>query len=440
MPKKIMLQCASNVNKNAVRREIIDGVEHIVISSYTMPDNIIMNGGMYPAEEIAKSFNSLERTLAPVEHPLDNDGNFISATDPQAIHNFHAGAFNVNVTRDNGRVHIEKFINVQEAIKSDKGKRLLDRINELETNDNPRPIHTSTGVFLVPNILDKPITNADGNEYTWVASEMTFDHDAILLDNVGAAQPKDGVGMAVNSQGEECKIERFQINMPDGQSQSDVRDSINQKLNDFLQRDVWIQDIFENVVIYENNDILFSVPYSIDDDGIVTIMGIPLTVEREVSYTPKINQKGDDMKEAILNALKEAEIDSTGMDDTALLKAYDSIQANQSGEPGDEEEVEEGDNGEDIASVVANALAPLVEKIDGLESKINAGANDEHDKYAEIVGNSDKYAGLTVEACKALKTEDLKTMAANCGSAVGIPLTTNAGSDDAFTAPSDMQD
>lgn len=440
MTKKIMLQCASNVNKDAVKREIIDGIEHIVISSYTMPDNIVMNGGMYPADEIAKSFSSLERTLAPVEHPLDSDGNFISATDPQAIHNFHAGAFNVNVTRDNGRVHIEKFINVQEAMKSDKGKRLLDRINELETNDNPRPIHTSTGVFVVPNVLDKPVVNDVGKKYTWVASEMTFDHDAILLDNVGAAQPKDGVGMAVNAQGEECQIERFEINMNDerGQSHGDVREAIQQKLNDFIQRDVWIRDIFENEVIYENNDILFSVPYSINEEGIVTIMGIPLTVEREVSYTPKINQKGDEMKEAIINALKDADIDSTGMDDEALLKAYDSIHANQEGDEENEEESAD-DNNEDIATAVANALAPLVEKIDGIESKLNAGANEEHNKYAEIVGNSDKYAGLTVNACKALKTEDLKTMAANCGAAAGIPLTTNAGSD-AFSAPSEMQD
>lgn len=445
MSDRIMLQCASNVNKDAVKREIIDGIEHIIISSYTMPDDIVMNGGLYPAAEIEQSFATLERTLAPVEHPLDNDGNFISATDPQAIHNFHAGAFNVNVTRDNGRVHIEKFINVQEAIKSDKGKRLLDRINELETNDNPRPIHTSTGVFLVPNILDKPVTNAAGQEYTWIASDMTFDHDAILLDNVGAAQPKDGVGMAVNAKGEECKIERFEINIPDGQSQDDIRQAINKKLSEFIQHDVWIIDIFEDDVIYDNNDVLFSVPYTIDDVGIVTIMGIPLVVEREVSYTPKINQKGDEMKEAILNALKEAEIDSAGMDDEALLKAYDTMLVNQSG--GDEDKSDEdgeddstGDNSEDITSIIANALAPITEKVDALDNKINASANDEHVKYAEIVGNSEKFAGLSVEACKALKIDDLKAMAANCGYGAGIPLTINVGTDDEFSAPVEMQD
>ena len=131
--KRKMIQCASPVDKGAVSRMNIGGVEHIVVSSFTLPDNVVMNGGLYPAEEIEKSFMSLEETLAPVEHPQDVQGNYISANSPHAIHNFHAGAFNVNVSRENGRIKIQKHINVQEAMKTDRGKRLLDRINEIET-------------------------------------------------------------------------------------------------------------------------------------------------------------------------------------------------------------------------------------------------------------------------------------------------------------------
>ena len=105
MPKRILIQCQTVVSRDAVRRETIDGVEHIIISSRTLPDNIVMNGGLYPAEEIAKGFASLERTLAPVEHPLNANGQFISATDPTAIHNFYAGAFNQNVRQEGGRSH-----------------------------------------------------------------------------------------------------------------------------------------------------------------------------------------------------------------------------------------------------------------------------------------------------------------------------------------------
>ena len=180
MPKKIMVQCSTRIHKADISRSSIAGVEHIVVSSATLPDNVVMNGGLYPAEEIEKGFATLERTLAPVEHPVDSNGNFLSASDPVAIHGFHAGAFNTNVRRENGRVLVDKTVNVQEALKTERGKRLLDRINELETSDSPRPIHTSVACFLEVEELAEPQTNAVGDEFTWIARNMVFDHVAIV--------------------------------------------------------------------------------------------------------------------------------------------------------------------------------------------------------------------------------------------------------------------
>lgn len=203
-----MIQCLSKVNKSAISRQHIDGIEHIVVSSYTLPDDIVMNGVLYPAAEIEKSYRSLERTLAPVEHPTNSNGEFIPATDPYAINNFYAGAYNMNVSRENGRVHVEKHINVQEALKTDRGKRLLDRIDELETSESPRPIHTSVGVFLEVEKCRKPKKNSAGDEYTSIGKNMIIDHDAILLDSVGAATPDQGVGMAVNADGQKMDVDR----------------------------------------------------------------------------------------------------------------------------------------------------------------------------------------------------------------------------------------
>ena len=207
--KARMVLCSAKVNPNAIRREQINGVEHIIVSSYTLPDNVVMNGVLYPANEIESGYQSLERTLAPIEHPVNANGEYISANDPDAIHNFYAGAYNVNVTRKDGRVHIEKHINVQEALKTDRGKRLLDRINEIENNDNPRPIHTSTGLFLTIETLKEPRVNENNDEYTMIGRDFVFDHDAILLDSVGAATPEQGVGMAVNSDGMVVGVDRI---------------------------------------------------------------------------------------------------------------------------------------------------------------------------------------------------------------------------------------
>lgn len=210
MKNRKMVQCISKVNKSNIKRQTIDGIEHIIVSSYTLPDDIVMNDVLYPASEIEKGYRSLERTLAPVEHPMNSHGEYISATDPYAINNYYAGAWNMNVTRENGRVHVEKHINVAEALKTDRGKRLLDRINELETSEKPRPIHTSVGVFLEVEKCGgkKKRMNAAGQEYTMIGRNLLMDHDSILLDSVGAATPEQGVGMAVNNEGHKVSVDR----------------------------------------------------------------------------------------------------------------------------------------------------------------------------------------------------------------------------------------
>ena len=210
-PDRRMVQCLSQVNPNAVSRRQINGVEHIIVSSWTLPDDVVMNDVIYPAEEIEAGYETLERTLAPIEHPINSNGEYISAADPEAIHNFYAGAYNANVTRENGRVHIEKHINVQEALRTDRGKRLLDRINEIETSDKPRPIHTSVALWLTLEKLNKPRTNAAGDQYSMIGRDFIYDHDAILLDSIGAATPEQGVGMAINSSGQRIGVDRVFI-------------------------------------------------------------------------------------------------------------------------------------------------------------------------------------------------------------------------------------
>lgn len=454
---RVMIQCRTVVQRDAVRRESIEGVEHIIVSSATLPDDIVMNGGLYPATEIEKSFGTLELTLAPIEHPTDTDGSFISASDPRAIHGFHAGAFNRNVRRENGRVHIDKFINVAEALKTERGKRLLDRIEELETSSDPRAIHTSVGVWLTTEQLDQPKTNAAGDEYTWVAREMVFDHDAILLDSVAAAQPSQGVGIAVNKEGEKCDVESFELAAKKPSRSGDPTDlekacvgaylnrlrgnqsasELRQAVDDALERSAidadWIEELFEDKVIFWSKESLFEVPFTVDANDVVTIVGIPLPVERTVTFTPKTNRsEGDAMKELIINALKEAGIETEGLSDDQLMDKYSALQANRD---------DIGDD--DVATVVANAVTeankPLIEKIDGLEAKVNSADEAELDRLAELIGNSDKFGGLDVEAAKKLGIDTLKGMAATCEPAFGLSPVINAGStDESFQAPAEM--
>lgn len=429
--KRVLVQCSTLVDRSAVSRKSVDGVEHIVVSSHTLPDDIVMNGGLYPSEEIENSFATLERTLAPVEHPKDAAGNYLPAADPAAIHNFYAGAFNANVRRENGRVSLDKVINVQEALKTDRGKRLLDRIEELETSSDPRPIHTSTGVFLDIEVLDAPKVNAAGQEYTWIARDLVFDHDAILLESVAAAQPHQGVGMGINTTGDEVEVQQALVTIDadsdEDMSHSEIRDALEQAIRQPPLKGDWVADIFDNTVIFWIDDLLFSAPY-VMDGRTAKIVGIPLPVERDVTYIPKTNQKGDAMKELMLKALADAGVTvNADISDDDLLTKYNEllVTQNSSGDDG------ASDDQASQADGIVNALKPFMEKLDGLEAKINQNDAAEIERLAGIIGNSDKYPGLDVDAAKKLGEDTLKAMAANCVPAHGVPLTVvNGGVDD----------
>lgn len=185
--KQIRVNIRSAVNAAAIRRERRDGRDVVIVPSATLPDGVVMNGIRYPADEIAKSFATLEGTPAPLGHPTMN-GSFVSASDPRGMVRGFVGAWNENVRQEGGRVFMDKVIDVAFANQIDGGKAVLHAIEKGE------PIHTSTGLLCKLEACNGE--QQDGAKH--VARNMLFDHDAILIGEDGAATPEQGVGMLVN--------------------------------------------------------------------------------------------------------------------------------------------------------------------------------------------------------------------------------------------------
>ncbi|MGA0540719.1 hypothetical protein [Neotabrizicola sp. VNH66] len=185
MSKQARINIRTAVNTSKIRRERRAGRDVIVVPSATLPDDVVMNRVRYPAAAIEKGFGSLEGTPAPLGHP-SIEGQFISASDPRGMVRGFVGAWNENVRRENGRVLIDKVIDVEFATQLTGGKSVLEAISKGE------PIHTSTGLYA----LMKPLENDADADFE--ASELVFDHDAILIGEDGAATPAQGVGMLVN--------------------------------------------------------------------------------------------------------------------------------------------------------------------------------------------------------------------------------------------------
>ena len=189
--KQVRVNVRSIANVKAVRREKRNGRDVMVVPSATLPNDVVMNGIRYPAAEIAKSFKGLNRTPAPLGHPTVN-GQFVSATDPEGINIGYIGAWNENARQENGRVLLDKVIDIEVASRTEGGKAVLAAINAGD------PIHTSTGLLCEL----EPVKGEDGIRAN--AKNIFWDHDAILLNEEGAATPEQGVGMLVN--GEQIEV------------------------------------------------------------------------------------------------------------------------------------------------------------------------------------------------------------------------------------------
>ncbi|HHQ5719992.1 TPA: DUF2213 domain-containing protein [Klebsiella variicola subsp. variicola] len=336
-----VVNSASNITT-----ETIDGKPHIVVRGITpVVDDIVMNRKLYPAAEIEKAYNTLERNPMPLGHPKV-DGKHVSARDVRAVNEYHVGAWLQNVSHKDGKVTGDMYVNRQYAESSEKGKRLINRLDEMIAGTNSEPIHISTGL-LYSGIAANG--ESKGKKYNEIATNMMFDHVAVLLDEPGAGTPSEGVGIFVNSEGEEVEIEvallsdaadctregllnktKFFFTNASNFSFDDIQRAISDKLHEGRADDKWLwpESVWPDSFIYRDEAKYFKQKYLIDDDGKAVFVGEPVEVVRKpIEYEIKTNGENDPMKELIINALQAAGKPTEGKSDAELMDAYNQLAA-----------------------------------------------------------------------------------------------------------------
>jgi hypothetical protein len=379
MPKTVMNRSAladgatvrvnvrSVMNAAKVRKVKRNGRDLLIVPSATLPDDVIMNGIKYPAAEIEASFKTLERTPAPLGHPMVN-GKFVSARDPEGINVGYVGAWNENVRRENGRVLLDKVIDVEVANRSEGGKAVIAAINA------GGPVHTSTGLVCRLEAVN------GASDHKHIARDMLFDHDALLLNEDGAATPDQGVGMLVNAAGEAEDIP-----------------VINSSIEDDADRDMnWALESLARAVERKQK----APALERMKTAIMEALGLS---ERE----PSLNIKENDM------AVSDEQFNALSAEVKALSDGVSKI-------------------GETITNAVEAAVKPLK---DNLEEVQNAQkAKDEAEK-ADLVKTIVKANLMTEDVAKELTLNAARALAkkAKPGKAAGLSGATalgNAGDDE----------
>ncbi|EPR9084327.1 DUF2213 domain-containing protein [Cronobacter dublinensis] len=381
------------INSSNISTETIDGDEHIVIRGVVpVVDDVVMNGGLYPAEEINKSFKTLEGNPMPFGHPkIGNE--HVSATNPRAVNQFHVGAWAENVRKDGDRVVMDMKVNKRIAQSSEKGKRLIERLDELQANSNAEPIHVSTGLLLR---REQNSGKSKGKSYSWVARNMQFDHVAILLDEPGAATPEEGVGIFVNADNSQQEVEITTVNLEEAEKES-LEETITTKVINSLKA-------------------LFSA-------------------------NSHVKEEADPMKDLITNALKAAGKEVEGKTDAELMDAYNQMMAEKTAskaETPEEKAAREKKEAEEKAAkdkATNSEEAPawfklFADKLNSIETGLTANADQEKATKREAVKAKFKLDDMAVNA---LDGAALDGLYAQCASTRSLSGAFNHSTDKPFS-------
>ncbi|HAH0497290.1 TPA: DUF2213 domain-containing protein [Escherichia coli] len=421
------------INASNISTTTINGQEHYVIrGAVPIVDDIVMNGGLYPAEEINNSYQTMEGKLMPLPHPMV-DGKYVSANDPRAINAYHVGAWAQNVSKSGDQVVMDVYINKAVAETKRDGQRLINRLDEMIAGTNTDPIHLSTG--LLTN-KEKKSGESKEKKYTWIARNMQFDHIAILLDEPGAGTPEEGVGMFVNADGQEGEVETASLIdaancLKDGllnkakfflTYNSDASfDEIYQMLREAIRAksgsDVYryVMAVWPDKFIYEEGSKLFQQKYLIDDNA-VTLVGEPIEVVRKpTEYEVKTNGEQNPMKQKMIAALNAAGVTTEGLTDDQVWDAYNQQMQKKAG-GGDPAGAQF--NAEAISAAVNLAIKPLTDEIGTLKSQLQANAEKDTTEKRQAV--KAKFPFMTEAAINSLAPEALNDMFSQCQTSTGL--------------------
>lgn len=400
---RVQCNVTTKVNAKAIRRFKHNGRDHIAIPSYTLPSNVVMNGGLYPSSEIDAFYKGLEGTPAPLGHP-EMDGKFISARSPEGLNQGWVGAWNRNVKKSGDRVYVEKWVDVEVAARTEQGRELLARVEALEKGEDVPPIHTSVAMFLIEEPAPEGVT-----EYEWVARIMEMDHDAILLNEVGAATPEQGVGLMVNADKARSLAANAGV-LNDTSYRAQERRLEDAARKAFIPEGssdwVYVADFDEtNAIIVKDGGDAEIYGYTVAE-GVVTFDAAGTPVQREESWIrrlPGVNtllQMFNQTRAEPENKPEETDMPLTAEEKAEIIK----------------------DVGTTVNQLLTDALAPLTATITSIQANqtvlsesLTANTRQEEidmravvaEKHGEIIANS-------------LKGEDLKKVFKECGTANGL--------------------
>lgn len=333
------------ISTNAKRSQIESTETHYKLKGIPITINdSVMNGVLYSKEENAKGIPSIKGKPFTIDHPADENGNFISALEGNGLMDYFSGGVVTNAYEVDDVWYVDAEIKKSLLAAQTNGKELTEKL------EGKGDLGVSTGLYFENNQVAG--TNSAGQDYSRVAMNQDFNHLA-AVDNPAGGKGTTAVFNSDNT---------FECNF------SDIKPVGPQ--NELIENDTFIEKVANKLA---------------------SLKGFFANDNQTGYNNTDLNTNDEEcaMRDIIEAKLAAKQIEVNGLDDGAKLEKYNEIVL------AEKQEALQANSTETPAW--ASALAA---KVESLESQLTANADKELNEVAEQVAALNK--GLDAEDAKAL--------------------------------------
>ena len=297
--KKTRVNILSAVNADSIKieRTEVAGEKYAVIKNVLwMRDNIVLNDGLYSSSENAKGYSSMDGRVMPFGHPEVN-GQYVaissldSADVAVALGKHYGGVHAQNVRQAGEEYFADVMINERVAKSHPDGEMLLNWVGKAEDYQvngaaKPDPVHMSTGL-MTARVNAKG--ESRGKSYSWIATQQSYDHLAILFHEQGAGG--DEVAIAVNCESVINSVlptvNEDALDDSYGEKLAILSEAVKER---FATSDsyAYVQDFDDRALIYVTPEGTYTIDYHYEGDNPI-LTGESKVVTVETSYKVKTN-------------------------------------------------------------------------------------------------------------------------------------------------------
>lgn len=297
--KKTRVNILSAVNADSIKieRTEVAGEKYAVIKNVLwMKDNIVLNDGLYSSSENAKGYSSMDGRVMPFGHPEVN-GQYVAISSLDnadvavALGKHYGGVHAQNVRQAGEEYFADVMINERVAKSHPDGEMLLNWVGKAEDYqvngaEKPDPVHMSTGL-MTARVNAKG--ESRGKSYSWIATQQSYDHLAILFHEQGAGG--DEVAIAVNCESVInsvlSTINEDALDDSYGEKLAILSEAVKER---FATSDsyAYVQDFDDRALIYVTPQGTYTIDYHYEGDNPI-LTGESKVVTVETSYKVKTN-------------------------------------------------------------------------------------------------------------------------------------------------------